>query len=122
MILSMSKIVLPDAGYDWRCQRCHHQWRSRHPNEKPPVSCSKCRSAYWRTPKKARGEKQGKTKLDAITEALPDVLPLSPPPYLREAPVETEPWDMTSEEEVAAQQADAEAEEADADAAAHQEP
>lgn len=40
---------LPDPGYEYRCQRCGHQWRRRRVEDAEPVSCAKCRSAYWRT-------------------------------------------------------------------------
>ena len=52
--------VQPSLGYDWRCMRCAHEWRSRHPNEPKPRACASCRSAYWdRPPRVKKDSKEG---------------------------------------------------------------
>ncbi len=61
-LMATATLLKPDPGYDWRCQRCNHQWRSRHPNEDPPTSCSKCRSAYWQKPRKDKQEAEDTRK------------------------------------------------------------
>lgn len=43
----------------YKCDRCGHVWLPRDP-DKRPISCAKCKSAYWdtprtRTPAKAKG-------------------------------------------------------------------
>jgi hypothetical protein len=48
--------IQPSLGYDWRCMRCQHEWRSRHPNEPKPRACASCRSAYWDRPPRAKKE------------------------------------------------------------------
>lgn len=40
----------PTPGYDCRCMRCGHEWRTKHPGVWPKV-CSKCRSGYWDVPR-----------------------------------------------------------------------
>lgn len=52
----LTPIRLPDPGFDWRCQRCDGQWRSKKPGDSKPVACAKCRSAYWDKVKVARSE------------------------------------------------------------------
>ncbi len=36
-----------------KCLRCGHEWLPK--SEKRPVTCAKCRSPYWDTPKKEKG-------------------------------------------------------------------
>ena len=55
--------VRPSEGYDWRCMRCQHEWRSRHPNEPKPRACASCRSAYWDRPPRAK--KEGKQDVES---------------------------------------------------------
>lgn len=51
-----TEYIPPDvgSGFDWRCQRCGHNWRSNKPNSPKPRGCANCRSAYW--------DKQPKTR------------------------------------------------------------
>lgn len=56
-----AEYIQPDTGYDFRCMRCGHQWRSKHPVRSvhdTPVQCSKCHSGYWRKPK-VKGQAEG---------------------------------------------------------------
>jgi hypothetical protein len=38
--------VHPSEGYEFKCQRCGHEWRSKRVGD-IPISCSKCHSSYW---------------------------------------------------------------------------
>ena len=39
------------AGH--KCYRCGHEWRPRELEEVPPV-CPKCKSPYWKTPRRKK--------------------------------------------------------------------
>ena len=41
--------IHPDNGWEFRCMRCNHQWKSRRPDDYPKC-CAKCHSAYWNRP------------------------------------------------------------------------
>ena len=32
---------------EYTCERCVHVWRQRVPGSDDPLTCAKCRSAYW---------------------------------------------------------------------------
>jgi len=34
----------------WECNRCHHVWVAR--SKRKPLTCPKCRSAYWDEPRR----------------------------------------------------------------------
>jgi hypothetical protein len=36
----------PSNGYEFRCQRCNHEWRSKVPGD-IPIACAKCHASYW---------------------------------------------------------------------------
>jgi len=40
----------------WICCRCKHEWipKEGFNQEKRPMTCPKCRSAYWNIPKKVK--------------------------------------------------------------------
>lgn len=49
------------AGY--RCERCGDEWRPRKSDEVPKV-CPKCKSAYWKSPRKDAAEAPARTAYD----------------------------------------------------------
>jgi predicted Zn-ribbon and HTH transcriptional regulator len=50
----MPRTKIEVDGY--KCIRCGHEWISR--GKKKPMTCPKCRSPYWDTPKKEEMEEQ----------------------------------------------------------------
>jgi DNA-directed RNA polymerase subunit RPC12/RpoP len=44
----------------YKCKRCQHEWAGRKPEK--PLTCPKCRSAYWNT------ERTRTSKLGGIIE------------------------------------------------------
>lgn len=57
-----STIVMPIVKVDaYKCSRCGHIWlpseRTRREN-RLPVLCAKCKSAYWNIPKPKEGRKK----------------------------------------------------------------
>jgi DNA-directed RNA polymerase subunit RPC12/RpoP len=47
----MPEKIIESKG--WRCERCGHEWIPKKFNsKKKPITCPKCRSPYWDTPKK----------------------------------------------------------------------
>jgi predicted Zn-ribbon and HTH transcriptional regulator len=38
-----------------RCHRCNHAWRPKN-LEEAPIVCPKCKSPYWKKPKKAKSQ------------------------------------------------------------------
>ena len=41
--------IHPSEGYDFRCMRCGHEWKTRAPGYMPKI-CASCHSAYWDRP------------------------------------------------------------------------
>jgi hypothetical protein len=37
---------------EYTCERCGHVWRQRVPRSDDPLTCAKCRSAYWNRPRR----------------------------------------------------------------------
>lgn len=75
----------PTEGYDCRCMRCGHEWRTKKPGDWPK-SCSKCHSAYWDRPKlkdptlKPPPKRKKKRKRVAVRKS--GGRELSPPPSM----------------------------------------
>lgn len=46
----MAVIEIKIKGY--KCERCKHKWVPR--NNRKPIICPKCKSAYWDKPRKKR--------------------------------------------------------------------
>src|SRR5438067_1617773 len=44
----MARVPVTVMGY--RCERCEHEWVTRHPDEIPWV-CPECKSPYWNRPR-----------------------------------------------------------------------
>ncbi|VVB83894.1 Uncharacterised protein [uncultured archaeon] len=44
----MAELKIEVTAY--RCERCSHQWIPR--NKVKPIICPKCKSPYWKTPRK----------------------------------------------------------------------
>ena len=42
-----------DTGYEHRCMRCEHEWRTKVAGD-IPKACSKCHSAYWDRPRSGK--------------------------------------------------------------------
>lgn len=39
----------------FRCDKCKHEWISdKFTHKNPPISCGKCKSAYWDTERKKK--------------------------------------------------------------------
>lgn len=77
----MSALVQPDPGYDWRCQCCNWQWRSRTPNAPAPKQCARCRSAYWTVPKRGKNDvKPDRTSPPVVDKDTTHLSVLRPPP------------------------------------------
>jgi predicted Zn-ribbon and HTH transcriptional regulator len=51
----MAKIQL----WGWRCERCGHEWVPRQDAKEEPRVCPKCKSPYWKRPRKD-GKKTGR--------------------------------------------------------------
>lgn len=88
----MTELVRPDPGYDWRCQRCNWQWRSRTPNAPAPKQCARCRSAYWTVPKRGKNDAKPDRTRPAAPAPEPDNGHLSllrPPPVMYTPPEPT---------------------------------
>ena len=39
---------------EYTCERCRHVWRQRVSGTDDPLTCAKCRSAYWNRPRRNR--------------------------------------------------------------------
>jgi len=48
-------------GYEFRCMRCQHEWRTKVAGD-IPEACSKCHSAYWDRPHSGRLITPGKVR------------------------------------------------------------
>ena len=49
--------IHPQPGYDFKCMRCGHEWRTHKPSTHTtpmPKMCSRCKSSYWDRPKLVR--------------------------------------------------------------------
>jgi Zn finger protein HypA/HybF involved in hydrogenase expression len=49
----MYKVKIILKGY--RCERCKHEWIPRDPR-KEPIVCPKCKSPYWKIPKRRKSD------------------------------------------------------------------
>jgi rubredoxin len=66
MAKTHSVTVMPTIKVDaYQCARCGHIWLPREPTKRenrPPVLCAKCKSAYWNIPKPKPKPKEVKRK------------------------------------------------------------
>lgn len=46
----MAEIEITKKGY--KCERCGHTWIPK--SDEEPVTCPKCKSAYWNKPRKVK--------------------------------------------------------------------
>jgi NAD-dependent dihydropyrimidine dehydrogenase PreA subunit len=82
--------VHPSGGYEFRCQRCGHEWRTKVAGD-VPKSCSRCHSCYYDRPRlgaikpakvKVRKRAQMKYKARKVAEAI-SRSGMEPPPSVR---------------------------------------
>jgi hypothetical protein len=52
-----------------RCDRCNHEWIPRD-YEKKPLTCPRCKSAYWNTPPKQKSMMTYEAFRDAIEKTI----------------------------------------------------
>ncbi len=87
----------PQEGYDFKCQRCGHEWRTKAPNTYPK-QCSRCHSSYWDVPKlvsnsvehkvarhKRRVKRQSQVRAKRFNEVV-SKSGIPPPPSMRRLP------------------------------------
>ena len=55
------KVSIEKDGY--KCERCSHEWLPRaNKPAKLPLTCPKCGSPYWNTPRKNKNPRNAKVK------------------------------------------------------------
>lgn len=60
----MAEIELKVKGY--KCERCGHEWQPR--KKQNPITCPKCKSAYWDIPLKKPKPKEESEDLEESSD------------------------------------------------------